>query len=482
MVNRLLLLFFISFVFITGCNEPSVTSISGHVDYIGSADIYFEKQPLHYKYSDKKHFGISPSEEGNFNIEIPTDSTQIIHLYIDDVNYPVVAAPGYSLQIEIARAHFPDSVSVSGYSENWDEIYSSYLEQEKKLQEQISDVLTAFRSAESTNLLQLYERRIDLSEKYLKDTPLDMYYYRAVGEYLVKRLQDIRYRRNQPEFNPDEERQKVIREAKEYDFFSFKSLHAQRAGIRDFTHDYANTFGVEQRLEEKYGKDLMPYDVKRLGYQTLDSARVSVLDHIEGRRAKAYSKMHLIAERIGEMPLDTATPSYKSFLSEYDDFPEYKEFLETFYEQRKRVSPGQPAVPFAIPDKNGEIVTMEDYSDRYVLLDFWASWCIPCLEEFPHMNDLYEKYTRDQFEIVAISIGEDSLRWRQSLQRFNNPWPQLYAGNGFQQETFDTYRGGGIPFYILINPEGNIERYNDIRPSFNLDTVLDSLINQQPVN
>ena len=92
------------------------------------------------------------------------------------------------------------------------------------------------------------------------------------------------------------------------------------------------------------------------------------------------------------------------------------------------------------------------------------------------MRELYREFDREDFEIVAISIGEDSLRWRQSLKQFQNPWPQLYAGNGFQQETFSSYQGGGIPFYILVNPDGNIERYNDIRPSFNLPELLDSLI------
>lgn len=482
MINRQVLLILLPLVFNLGCQNQPETTISGSIDYIGSADIYFEKQPLHYKYSEKKHFRVSPSDDSNFSLTIPTDSTQIINLNINDVSYPVVASPGYTLDIHVARAHFPDSVSVAGYPENWDKIYSTYLNQEERIQQKISSALTAFRAAEPNNLLELYKRRIELAKKHLENTPLEVYYYRAVGEYLVKRLQNIRYRRNQPEFAPEEERAEVINKAKEYKFFSFESLHAQRAGIRDFTHDFANTFGVERRLEEKYGKDLMPYDVKRLGYETLDSARVSVLDHIDDRRAKAYAKMHLIAERIGEMPLDTATPSYKAFLREYDDFPEYAGFLKTFYEQRKRVSPGQPAIPFTIPDKNGQIVKMEEFRGKYVLLDFWASWCIPCLDEFPYMKELYKKYSREDFEIVAISIGEDSLRWRQSLERFRNPWPQLYAGNGFQQETFTTYRGGGIPFYILINPEGNIERYNDIRPSFNLDNVLDSLINQKPIN
>lgn len=466
----------------SGCTDHSrqEITIKGSIDYSGSADIYFEKQPVHYKYAEKRMFEVPLTEEDTFEMTIPVDSLQVLQLHIGDDSYPVVAEPGGTLQVDIVRNHFPDSMYISGYPEAWNERYVDYLEEENRLQREIAAQLSAFRSAEPNNLLELYERRIDLAADYLENTPLDLYYHRTVGEYLVKRLQNIRYRRNEPGFDPEEERKQVLREAKAYDFFTFESLHAQRAGIRDFTHDFANTFGVEQRLEKEYGQDLMPYDVKRLGYATLDSARVSVLDHMEERKAKAYSKMHLIAERIGEMPLDTARASYEAFLREYEDFPEYAAFLETFYGQVKRVSPGQPAVPFAIPDKNGEIARMEDFRGKYVLLDFWASWCIPCLDEFPYMNELYRKYTRNQFDIVAISIGEDSLRWRQSLDRFQNPWPQLYAGNGFQQKTFQAYRGGGIPFYILVNPEGRIERYNDIRPSFNLDSVLDSLIHRQP--
>ena len=53
--------------------------------------------------------------------------------------------------------------------------------------------------------------------------------------------------------------------------------------------------------------------------------------------------------------------------------------------------------------------------------------------------------------------------------------------NGFDQETFKAYKGGGIPFYILIDPEGKIVRYNDMRPSFNFTEVLDSLHNQQEI-
>lgn len=464
------------FLLIVGCDQKKNITVSGNIDYVGSADMYIAKQPVHYKYAPKLRFPVSTGQNGDFTTSIPVDSTQVIEFYIDDTSYPIVAQPGQNLDLQIYRSQFPDSVQVSGYPSPWDSLYSNYFDQEQQLLNQIDAQLPDFRNGDSTTVVDLYKKRYQLAKNIFGNTPLDDFYYKAVGEYLVKRLEQLKYQRNKTDLSPEQVRQNIIAEAKEMDFFSFPSLHAQRAGIRDFTNAYANTFGVADSLEEEYGQELNQYDVKRLGYQTLDSARTSVLSHINGRKARAYSRMHLIAERIGEMPLDVATPSYKQFLEEYSDYPQYISFLETFYEQIKRVSPGQPAIPFSLPNKNEEIVEMSDFKGKYVLLDFWASWCIPCLDEFPHMKDLYQKYSRDNFEIVAISIEEDSLRWRQTIQRFDNPWPQLYGGNSFQQETFKAYRGGGIPFYILVGPEGDILRYNDVRPSFNLPKLLDSLI------
>lgn len=463
-------------IMLFGCNQGNKIHLSGTIDYIGSADIYIAKQAIHYKYSEKIRFPVNVSQNGSFDLSVPVDSTQIIQFNIDDLSYPIVAQPGSSLDIQINRNQFPGSVLINGYPDPWDTRFSDFWEQDQVLLQKISSQLSGFRDGDSTTVIPLYQKRYQLAGKYFKDTPLDDLYYKAVGEYLVKRLEEIQHRRNQPNFNAEKVRRDVLAEAKELNFFTFESLHAQRAGIRDFTNAFANTFGVADSLEKQYGQELISYDVKRLGYQTLDSARTSVLQHIDDRKAKAYARTYLIAERIGEMPLNVATPSYNQFLDEYSDFPKYTGFLQSFYNEIKQVTPGQPAIPFSLPNQNEQIVQMKDFSGKYVLLDFWASWCIPCLDEFPHMKEIYNNYSRDQFEIVAISIEDDSLRWRQALAQFQNPWPQLYGGNSFQQETFSAYRGGGIPFYILVGPDGNIRRYNDVRPSFNLPQVLDSLI------
>lgn len=459
-----------------GCREEKSAEIAGTIDYIGSSEIFLEEKPIHYKYADKIRYQIDPDNRGRFNKSIPLDSQKVVFFVIDDTEYPVVADPEQNISLSVFRANFPDSVDVEGYPEPWDDYYTDYYREEQQVQQQIDEQMQAFRDAKANEVLDLYKSRYKLAKRHLAETPLDIYYYKNMGEYLVKLLENIQYRRNQNGFDANSARKQVLDEAEKLNFFTIKSLRAQRAGIRDFTNAYANTFGVEDSLEQEYGQELTQYDVKRLGYEKMNEARVSVLDHIEEREALAYAKMHLIAERIGEMSPETAEPSYRAYLQNFSDYPRYTSFLKEFYEEVESVSPGNPAVPFTITNRYGQPVSMEDFSGKYVLLDFWASWCIPCLDEFPHMQKLYGEFDREDFEIVAISIGEDSLRWRQTIERFENPWPQLYAGEGFEQETFKAYQGGGIPFYILVDRSGNIERYNDVRPSFNLPEVLDSLI------
>lgn len=467
----------------SSCERAKKINISGRLNYVGSSDIYISKQPVHYKYSPKIRFPLSFSSQGKFKQAIPVDSTQILNLHIDEKSYPIVAKPGSSLELNINRQTFPAGVHIQGYPERWDSLYSNFYKKEQKIFDRINAQLADFQKGDSTNVISLYKKRYLLADKYFKNTPLVDLYYKAVGEYIVKRLEDLKYRR-QENINPDKMRQNIIQKAQKLHFFSLESLYAQRAGIRDFTNAFANTFGVADSLDKKYGQDLMEYDVKRLGYGTLDSARTSVLNYISDRQAKAYAKMYLVAERIGEMPLKVSNPSYKKYLRRYSDFPEYTAFLRTLHEQIERVSPGHKAIPFSLPNQDEELVHMQDFKGKYVLLDFWASWCIPCLDEFPYMKKIYRKYPRNKFEILGISIEKDSLQWRRALRKYHNPWPQLYGGHEFQQKTFRAYRGGGIPFYILIGPNGKIIRYNDVRPSFNLPHILDSLItkSQQPTS
>jgi len=460
-----------------GCNSENFVTVTGEIHPSSPDTIKTIRQPVHYKYSPKLEKTIVADNQGTFNFKHDADSAEILFLEMSEEAYPLVMVPGNVLHLSIDKNAFPMNVSVDGYPEEWNRRYQEYLTEVSLLDSTLTDdQMEAFRNAEPNRVTEIYRERIDVAEAHLSGTPLDRYYYYNLGEYLNRGFQNIAHHyENGKTLNADSVRQALIQFAKKRDFFTFKSLYSQRAGIRDFAHNYSMSFSIQDSIKNIYGKDLMEYDVKRLGYAQFDQKKREVLQYIEEPEAKAYADMHLVAKRLGEMPLEEVEATYYEYLENYPQYETYTNFLSRFYREMKGVSPGNPAVPFTLPNKNGEQVSMNDFRGKFVLLDFWASWCIPCLDEFPHMRRIYENTSRDKFEIVAISTEEDSLKWIEALDRFENPWVQLYGGNGFQQETFQSYSGGGIPFYILVGPEGKIMRYNDIRASFNLESVLDSL-------
>lgn len=468
------LLFFLSFTLIS-CSQPE-SNFKVELDFLGNTEISVTEVPLHYKYSPKESYSPISRDGNTFEFQIPADSDKWILLRIGDEELPLLFTPTSNISITASRASFPKITSIEGYSSDWISSFASYLDETDFLDAEINREMNKYRDGESNTAIELSTKKIEIAERLLSKTPYQYLHKRAIGEYLVNRIKSVEYRFNNPNFNADEERQKVLEEAKEMDFFTLESLEAQRAGIRDFTHYYARTFGIYDSVNTEYGKNLAEYDIKRVAYESLDQKRMQVVNEIEDEQARAYAKLFLVAERIGEIEIEKAKPTYNEFLQKYSNYPEYIDFITYFYDEIESVSPGNDAIPFSIPDQNGKIHTLEDYKGKYVLLDFWAGWCAPCLEEFPLMRDIYAQFSRDDFEILGISTEVDKAIWEQDITRFQNPWPQLYGGNGFEQETFVAYKGGGIPFYILVNPEGKIERYNDIRATFNLQSVLESLI------
>lgn len=459
------------------CTQQS--TIKGNLDYAESTDLILQEKPIHYKYAPVKEETLSISNDGSFIFTLPIDTPSVQTLHIGDRSYPVYLTPQSDLTINITRSDFPENVQIEGYPENWGELYNDYLNEIDGLDSQILQEVEKIKVGEPHQLTELSKKKYEIAKTHLQDTPLSEYYMKAVGEHLVFKIRSVEYNdRNFDSFDADSAREAVFREADSLNFFTYKSLKQQRAGIRDFAHYYARTFGIYDSVKTAYGIDLSEHDIKRVAYEELNEKRIQVLEHMESRDALAHAKMYLIAERIGEQGDEIGRPSYESYLKEFSDYTEYTEFLTYFYNEIKSVSPGQPAVPFAIPDIDGNIHTMEDYRGKFVLLDFWAGWCQPCLEEFPHMRDIYNRYSRDELEIVAISNEVDSLVWVQDIKRFKNPWVQLYSGDGFDEKTFTAYKGGGIPFYILVDPDGKIARYNDIRASFNFTSVFDSLLTE----
>lgn len=91
--------------------------------------------------------------------------------------------------------------------------------------------------------------------------------------------------------------------------------------------------------------------------------------------------------------------------------------------------------------------------DKYVFLDFWATWCRPCLEEMPALMDVYDKYKDKDFEIVSISLDQEKKNWLDALVILNLPWVQMFDAD---QTAGQIYQISAIPYTLLIDKEGKI--------------------------
>lgn len=129
-----------------------------------------------------------------------------------------------------------------------------------------------------------------------------------------------------------------------------------------------------------------------------------------------------------------------------------------FAENQKNVAPGQKAPTFVLADMNGNEVVLYDViaKNELVFLDFWASWCGPCIGSFPKLKELYSAYTDDGFEIVSVAIDDTSEDWEQASDEQELPWVNLGENKGWEGLTAHTYGVNFIPKSFLIDREGCI--------------------------
>lgn len=115
---------------------------------------------------------------------------------------------------------------------------------------------------------------------------------------------------------------------------------------------------------------------------------------------------------------------------------------------------GKPAGDFTQPDVNGNMVRLSDYKGKYVLLDFWASWCGPCRAENPHVLKAYNRFKDKGFDVLAVSLDNNPDRWKKAIKEDKLPWVQVSDLKQSKNEAASQFGVSGIPDNFLIDPNG----------------------------
>ncbi|HEV3163163.1 MAG TPA: TlpA disulfide reductase family protein [Isosphaeraceae bacterium] len=169
-----------------------------------------------------------------------------------------------------------------------------------------------------------------------------------------------------------------------------------------------------------------------------------------------------------------ARKAYEALLKQFPDSPTLRQKVKDDLARLERV--GKPAPRFNVKDTAGKAVRLEDFKGKYLLLDFWATWCGPCLAELPNLKAAYAKYHDRGFDVVGVSLDDTPEAVTDFIKTRKIPWHQVHNSSS-GGDLVDALGVTNIPATYLVGPDGVIVRL-ELR-GVALDQALDKLLKAQ---
>lgn len=310
------------------------------------------------------------------------------------------------------------------------------------------------------------------------DSKTNLYVLKKTGEFTVDTVATAKFN-DQGEFTfvvPSEEKSKVldVRFSSMRGFFSFIS---EPGNIR-INGDISNIYAVQVKgtvENERWNtyRDQMMYWTKDRNMLNM-SKDISREDKIERHKQLDLLQKHyvdslvmnfpnsVVALYLAKIPLPmlnheeiaSLLTQFEPYFAEHHYFQEMKER----YNILRKVSVGMEAPDFTSVREDGKtVISLADFKGKYVLLDFWASWCVPCRAENKHTKELYEKYHSLGLEFISFSLDADIKAWNKAIQTDGLVWnnaSDLKVGK--LSPVAQKYGIDGLPAIWVIDPQGKV--------------------------
>ena len=278
-------------------------------------------------------------------------------------------------------------------------------------------------------------------------------YYRI--DFFKSQLVDVILYKDSIEVNADGNTANGFFEVKgSKDVDLFKNIESIRTSFQD-SPELAELNKQFSAAVEK--KDEKKIDALRSQYQTMMKQINDNIANLLVSNSPSVGVIEFLSSR--ELDADEYLSTYVAVTDvlkkEWPNFKISADFIG-MVEKLKTVAVGAVAPEIALPNPNGVVTKLSSLRGKYVLVDFWAKWCGPCRAENPNVVKAYNKFKSKGFEVFGVSLDKNKADWVNAIAEDGLAWTQVSDLKYFESEAAATYNIIGIPFSILLNPDGVI--------------------------
>jgi peroxiredoxin len=242
-----------------------------------------------------------------------------------------------------------------------------------------------------------------------------------------------------------------------YSSFASESSKAQKKIRDELTQKYGEALLNNRKPDTadiKYKQLVQEYSKLNQANQKIEFER---LKQFVNEHPGSFAAVYLLDGYANRIELSEVETLYETLLPAYKETKNGKSIAKVI-EARRITAIGKTAPDFAQPDTLGNAVKLSDFRGKYVLVDFWASWCGPCRAENPNLVKTFNRFKDKGFTVLGVSLDQPGKKeaWMAAIHKDNLTWTQVSDLKFWDNEVAVLYGIKAIPMNLLLDPEGKI--------------------------